>query len=362
MDLNTIGLLSLLVCLVSGYSLPPPCSRSGSWGSDTFAQPEVCMSTELRVPGSFPSMTEKIILSLLKMESIKTFRKNGISMTNQRVRTPQYAVHSTARVTPYVIRPPKGRVENYLGKTILSTPDWDLSPDLPIISSLIYCGREALDHADIESKHVCSTAMLCHPLLESKLALLKLSDQGVCDVSLPQIKFVTFELDTARRGKHARSGLKQNRRVTSPLPSLKRVLVESGWCHVMSALGPLLQISVESLPRELRNNNLIAPNWDRTPIPVPSSPVYCESSALDHAVTKEDPAADLTRDPKAMYTFDDYRPTRVAGRCCPMILIVEWAEPESAHCRAVNYQKNVAVVESYKAMYTLDDYRPTRVA
>nr|CAD7589028.1 unnamed protein product [Timema genevievae] len=37
---------------------------------------------------------------------------------------------------------------------------------------------------------------------------------------------------------------------------------------------------------------------------------------------------------------------RVAVRCCSTIFVVEWAEPESADCRAANYQKNVAVVEA----------------
>nr|CAD7411138.1 unnamed protein product [Timema cristinae] len=47
-----------------------------------------------------------------------------------------------------------------------------------------------------------------------------------------------------------------------------------------------------------------------------------------------------------MHTLDDYRATRVAGRCCPTIFVVEWTESKPADCRAADCQKNVAVVES----------------
>nr|CAD7458790.1 unnamed protein product [Timema tahoe] len=43
-----------------------------------------------------------------------------------------------------------GRVENHLGKTTPSTLDRYSNPDLPVISSLVYCKRDALDHAATE--------------------------------------------------------------------------------------------------------------------------------------------------------------------------------------------------------------------
>nr|CAD7574420.1 unnamed protein product [Timema californicum] len=62
--------------------------------------------------------------------------------------------------------------------------------------------------------------------------------------------------------------------------------------------------------------------------------------------TQQKPVTDLgDKLLKLKYTLDDYRPTRVAGRCFSTIFIVEWVEPESADCRAADYQKNVAVVE-----------------
>nr|CAD7396937.1 unnamed protein product [Timema poppensis] len=90
-------------------------------------------------------------------------------------------------------------------------------------------------------------------------------------------------------------------------------------CYNSNPEGPVLQISVESRPHQInkdrakvfdwytkvnrarmeythicvesewktfRNNNLTAPNWDRTPISVLGSPAYFKSSALDHVVTQ----------------------------------------------------------------------------
>nr|CAD7428423.1 unnamed protein product [Timema monikensis] len=43
------------------------------------------------------------------------------------------------------------RVENHLGKTTLSTPDWDSNLTIPIISSLAYCESNALDRSTTEA-------------------------------------------------------------------------------------------------------------------------------------------------------------------------------------------------------------------
>nr|CAD7452286.1 unnamed protein product [Timema tahoe] len=55
------------------------------------------------------------------------------------------------RKCTYICLGEGGRVKNNLGKTILSTPDWDLRPDFPVIGILVYWDSDALDNAATEA-------------------------------------------------------------------------------------------------------------------------------------------------------------------------------------------------------------------
>nr|CAD7570461.1 unnamed protein product [Timema californicum] len=57
-------------------------------------------------------------------------------------------VHPTSGSVPHLLG---GRVENYFGKTTLSTPDQESNLDLPGIDNPFYCESSALDHAAIKT-------------------------------------------------------------------------------------------------------------------------------------------------------------------------------------------------------------------
>nr|CAD7394872.1 unnamed protein product [Timema cristinae] len=168
------------------------------------------------------------------------------------------------------------KVENHLGKTTPSSPDRDSNLDLPVLSS-----RAQHDKRIIKMAAVCNGRNVMDSQVGTQNAIvdrLKLLHPMVNEDETP------LPRSWSPKDKYNYIGLSQNN---------LRVHYKGEYCSKVLIKRSNLGEVYPHLHREkgggihFGKTTLITPDQDlNLDLPVISSPIYCESSKLDHAATK----------------------------------------------------------------------------
>nr|CAD7398316.1 unnamed protein product [Timema cristinae] len=172
----------------------------------------------------------------------------------------------------------RGRVENHLVKTTISRPNRDSNLNLPVIGSEFYCKSSVLDHAATEIHspsrsgrgpiHDCPTR---GPFDELN-SVLAMPENGASS-SLPSFRASASCIGQLNR-KAKQDTIKCFAFPDSFLPNEKHRQV---YLHLRGGRED----------NHFGKTTLSTPNIDSNlDLPVIGSPVYCESSALDHAANE----------------------------------------------------------------------------